>query len=101
MPCVCTDGAPWLDCHFAMPADPGKPTPTRCPNCASTDTSPVFETNYGQYWRCAECGHVWHQDTRPRPKGFPPFFEFRAGTLVELLENLFPPVFAPRRRECA
>ncbi|HEY3885350.1 MAG TPA: hypothetical protein VGL62_09100 [Vicinamibacterales bacterium] len=66
----------------------------------------MLDTNYGAYWRCSKCGHVWHEDARPRPR-FPPFFE-RYWTctavqfgrdLIQLRPWLTPS--RPRRKVCA
>jgi RNA polymerase subunit RPABC4/transcription elongation factor Spt4 len=60
-----------------MPASetpPRIPPPEQCPVCGSTEINATVETNYGAYWRCRRCRHVWHHDTQPRPK-LPPFFE--------------------------
>ncbi|HTM25359.1 MAG TPA: hypothetical protein VL225_09210 [Vicinamibacterales bacterium] len=91
-----------------MPAsDIQKPAPPRCPVCASADAKMTIETNYGAYWRCNACGHVWHEDARPRPKT-PPFFERYWGAalaqigreLIDLRSRL-PETPIRRRKACA
>jgi rubredoxin len=84
-----------------------RPKPRRCPVCASDETKMAVETNYGAYWRCSACGHVWHEDTRPRPKT-PPFFErYWAAVLAHLSRDLIelrprlPEPRLPCRKVCA
>jgi transposase-like protein len=44
---------------------PGATTPP-CPVCRSNDVDVTLSTTSGAYYRCQDCGHVWHDDT-PKP----------------------------------
>ncbi len=40
-------------------------TPAACPHCSKSGVRPTHETPYVQYYRCADCGHVWNL---PKPR---------------------------------
>jgi transcription elongation factor Elf1 len=48
-----------------MPAA-GSGTPT-CPKCNSTEVEMTLKTASGAYYRCGNCGHMWHTD-KPQPR---------------------------------
>lgn len=33
-----------------------------CPRCQSTNVKPTTASDVGAYYRCEECGHLWHMD---------------------------------------
>jgi rubredoxin len=40
-----------------------------CPSCGSTDVCLTLPSNVGAYCRCTTCGHVWHDEKKPPPRG--------------------------------
>ncbi len=45
----------------------GAATPP-CPVCRSIEVEVTLKTASGAYYRCGDCGHVWHDD-KPKPRG--------------------------------